>query len=339
MIKTLRVTSIIAAVVAGGILVFPVIFGLRKNQAMEEFLKAPSIIDKFKETKGLTGKSKNQQTSLLVGQAGLFAGYLNPPPTKTRTKITRDTPRGDRTSLPPGPPNPSVMFTLLGTSYNQSKPQESLALINEPGKGIHWVRQSERVGHLTLEIKDGLVTAKAGNKTYDLTVEHKPEINLLAGSSPSSSPPRLPMPGATLNLPGPDPGQDTSGRITGRPRPELVLQPGKTIEQLKADMAQELFSMLKEPGQDDSGTAGKDKPSETTSDKVSSEVDSTDTRITGTEAKDLENLGRELDNASKAGEQARILRERKALRERRAEALRKRIERARKAAGRTTKSK
>jgi len=338
MIKTLRVTSIIAAVVAGGILVFPVIFGLRKNQAMEEFLKAPSVIDKFKETRGLTGKPKNQQTSPLVGQAGLFAKYLNPLPTKTRPRITGPAHHGG----PPPPIEPirtSVKFTLLGTSYNQSNPQESLALINEPGKGIHWVRQSERVGHLTLEIKDGLVTAKAGNKTYDLTVEHKPEINLLAGSSPSSSPPRLPMPGATLNLPGPAPGQDTSGRITGRPRPELVLKPGKTIEQLKADMAQELFSMLKEPGQDDSGAAGTDKPSETTSDKVSSEVDTTDTRITGTEAKDLENLGRELDNASKTGERARILRERKALRERRAEALRKRIERARKAAGRTTKSK
>ena len=52
MIKTLRITSIIAVVLAGGLLVFPAIFGLRSDKEIEEFLSLPSVVEKFRQARG-----------------------------------------------------------------------------------------------------------------------------------------------------------------------------------------------------------------------------------------------------------------------------------------------
>jgi hypothetical protein len=63
----------------------------------------------------------------------------------------------------------------------------SLALIDEPGKGLHWVRQSSKVGHLLIEqIKDGLIVVKDGKGTFELEAEQKPEISLLEGAPGAS---------------------------------------------------------------------------------------------------------------------------------------------------------
>ena len=41
MIKTLRITTIIAAFLAVGLLAFPVVYGYRGDEEIEKFLKSP----------------------------------------------------------------------------------------------------------------------------------------------------------------------------------------------------------------------------------------------------------------------------------------------------------
>lgn len=184
MIKTLRITSIVAAVLAVIFLVFfvfPVVFGGSSDEHLEESLDSPGVIERFNKTVGNKAKTGQNEISPLVQQAGAFALYLNPPPAKTpraATGRTTDTTRG---------PAVTPKFKLLGTSYYKGQPELSLALIDEPGKGLHWVRQSSKVGHLLIEqVKDGIVVFKDGKRTFELEAEQKPEISLLEGAPGAS---------------------------------------------------------------------------------------------------------------------------------------------------------
>jgi len=350
MIKTLRITGIVAAVLAAGLLIFPFIFGFRKDAAVEQFLKAPSVIDEFRNAAGRRGKPEKGQTSPLVTQAGLFAEYLNPKqPLAVTQSPPRQTPSSAKTVAPP-PPSVSAKFTVLGTSYNQSRPEESLALIDAPGKGVHWVRQSGKVGHLTLEIQDGLVIAKAAGKSFEMPVKRKPQISLLAGASPSQTPSGLEP---ALNLLQDAPEGQTRRISTPAPRPDSKRSMGAgekaVLENLMAQVqaastegSAEQATEVKLPDMDeilaqmealrqkksskiDSPAKAEENTGEQAPAMPSPEAD----RITGEEASNLEHLGQELNKASSRDERTRILEERRELRKRRADMLRKRIERAR----------
>lgn len=184
MIKTLRITSIVAAVLAVIFLVFfvfPVVFGGSGDEQLEQSLDSPGVIEKFNKTVGNKAKTGQNEISPLVQQAGAFALYLNPPPAKTpraATGRTTDTTRG---------PAVTPKFKLLGTSYYKGQPELSLALIDEPGKGLHWFRQSSKLGHLLIEqVKDGIVVFKDGKGTFELQAEQKPELSLLEGAPGAS---------------------------------------------------------------------------------------------------------------------------------------------------------
>ena len=47
MIKTLRITSVVAAILAVILFIFPVVFGGRSDERIEGFLNSPSVIEKF----------------------------------------------------------------------------------------------------------------------------------------------------------------------------------------------------------------------------------------------------------------------------------------------------
>jgi len=179
MIKTLRITSVVAVVLAVVFFVFPAVFGFRSDKEVEEFLNLPGAIEKFKEARG--GKTRSEsQISPLVKQAEAFALYLSPPKPKRTIAPPRPT-----TSRIPSPPAPvSAKFRLIGTSYYASHPEMSLALIDEPGKGFHWVKQGSEVGHLVIEqIKDGVLVVQDGQRTFELEAERTPKISLLKVSS------------------------------------------------------------------------------------------------------------------------------------------------------------
>jgi hypothetical protein len=66
-------------------------------------------------------------------------------------------------------------------------------LIDEPGKGLHWVRQSGKVGHLIIEqVKDGAVLIRDGQRTFEQTVPEKPKKRSLLKGSPLQPTPAEP---------------------------------------------------------------------------------------------------------------------------------------------------
>jgi len=187
MIKTLRITSIIAAILAGIVFIFPVVFGVRSNSSeakLEQLLNSPGAIEKFNQAQADKATKDQGQSSPLVKQAQAFALYLNPSQPKNGLPA-------QRTDIP-APRGPvTAKFTLIGTSFYAARPELSLAFIDEPGKGWRWVRPSSQVGHLTIEqIKDGLIVVRDGQKTFELKAEERPlKSTLLEGSSPGAAGP------------------------------------------------------------------------------------------------------------------------------------------------------
>lgn len=184
MIKTLRITSVLAVIAAAVLIkyfVFPVVVGAGGDENIDKVLKAPTVVEKFRETKGDHAKAPDK-TSPLVQQALAFADYLNPRPVVTPRKP------GDP-KLPPkpiiGPTSPK--FKVFATTYFEGNPELSQALIDEPGRERRWVRQSSMVGHLLIEqVKDGVVVVKSSNDTYELAVESNPKAAPAKNASPVS---------------------------------------------------------------------------------------------------------------------------------------------------------
>ncbi|HEY5504215.1 MAG TPA: hypothetical protein VIK28_03585, partial [Sedimentisphaerales bacterium] len=169
MIKTLRITSIIAAIAATVLFVLPAVYGVRSDSKIEEFLKSPGSVDKFTAAKGQNSAQKNAETSPLVKQAADLGHYLNPPPPPPPKVQPGAAPQA---ASQPAPPVVAAKFDLIATSYYASHPEQSFVLIDEPGKGLHWVKQGSAVGHLTIEtVKDGAIIVRDGQRTSEMTVK------------------------------------------------------------------------------------------------------------------------------------------------------------------------
>ena len=283
MIKTLRITSIVAAILAGIFFVFPVVFGVRSDERIEEFLNSPGVIERFNSDAGNKAKRSDSRTSPLVQQAKAFADYLNPQ--KRGTPAVYGTTGVTPSALPVTP-----RFRVIGTSYYQRHPELSLALIDEPGKGLHWVRQDSKVGHLTIEqVKEGLVVVRGSEGTFELVAEQKTETSLLEEQSP--------VPTATGGRTGPKPtlpASRTSG--AGVTRASTVSpQPVRNVEneaKLKV-----LGNMLKElqknfdSDKTDSGPSAEEK--KVMMEELISKFQQS-SRVSLEEAKRLGSLGRTL---------------------------------------------
>jgi hypothetical protein len=178
MIKTLQIMSVLAVALAAVLVVFSVVvFGARGDKDIKELLGEPGVIEKFNNSVGNKATRSTNEVSPLVQQAGAFALYLNPPkPIEPRPVIGRP-------STVKRAPSATPKFKILGTSFYKNRPESSMALIDEPGKGLHWVRQSSMVGHLLIEeVKDGIVVVKDNSGTFELKAEETPYISLLEGA-------------------------------------------------------------------------------------------------------------------------------------------------------------
>ena len=184
MAKTLRITTVLIALAALGLVILIASKGIASDKGIEQFLAAPGIAAQ------LQGSSANKSTDVeqdtpLVRQAKAFAFRINPPPPPEPVK-TEPTPQ-------PQDIHPqatvSAKFTLVGTSYYTGDEEHSWALIDEVGKGWHWVRQGEKIGYLVIErIGDGVVLIRDGANTYELTADRqkKPDyVKSFTGSSVS----------------------------------------------------------------------------------------------------------------------------------------------------------
>jgi len=202
MIKIFRITSVIVAVLAAVFVVAsPAVLGSQNAKDIEEFLKSPGIVEEFKKAGGEKVRRTDGQISPLVKQAKSFALYLDPPP---KPKVKAKPTKKYKPKAAPKPAGPvTTKFKLIGTSYYASRPDLSFALIDEPGKGFRWLRQSSSVGHLVVEeIKDGIVVILDGQRTYDLIAERKPRKSLVRGkgAAPAAdSKPSVPKTEPTVN--------------------------------------------------------------------------------------------------------------------------------------------
>ena len=170
-----------------GFFVFRIVRGIRGNENVKEFLRSPDVIEKFKTAEGTRTKTSGGQTSPLVKQAQAFALYLNPPASKPRIPQPGGSTIGAQTNVTP-------KFKVIGISYCEKRPEMSMALIDEPGKGIHWVKQSASVGHLYIEqVQNDLVIVKSGTETFNLVPEREtPESKSpVTGSSSVSKKPGI----------------------------------------------------------------------------------------------------------------------------------------------------
>ena len=174
MIRTLRITSLLAVALAAVLVVFSVVFGIRGDEGIEKLLGEPDVVEKFNKSAGSKAARDTNQVSPLVQQAGAFALFLNPPKSKAPRPVA------GRTASVNRPPSATPKFTVMATCYSKDHPESSIALIDEPGKGPNWVRQSSMVGHLLIEeIKDGIVVVKDNSGTFEIAVEQKPHVSLL----------------------------------------------------------------------------------------------------------------------------------------------------------------
>ena len=188
MIKTLQISSILAVVLAAVLFVSSVVFGVHKDADVEAFLKSPSIKDKFTETMGGAVKRPSDQSSPLVENAQRFASIMNPP--KPTVPVRPPAPTTPVVTKAVEPAQTSAKFRVVGISYCEADPNTSLVFIDEPGKGLHWVRQGSDIMHLTIEeVKDGRIVVRDAQGTSEMVVEDRPiTVSLLEGASAGATP-------------------------------------------------------------------------------------------------------------------------------------------------------
>ena len=176
MIKTLRITGIFASLAAIIFIIFIAVTGLSADEKIEAFLKTPGLAKQL-QTGSSVEKGQQPQESALVRQAKAFALRIDPPPApKPRGKSSAKTPASPRR------PKPiiSAKFEIIGTSFYPLDSTNSWTLINEVGKGWHWVREGGKVGHLLIkEIADGYVVIDDGGKIYELAPDRPEKLSLL----------------------------------------------------------------------------------------------------------------------------------------------------------------
>jgi len=289
MIKTLRITSVVAAILAGVFFVFPVIYGVRSDERIDEFLKLPSVKEKFEDVADNKAKTGESRVSPLVEQAEAFALFLNPLKSTMQKAVkgAKTTNFADRLPVTP-------KFKVFATSYCADNPELSLALIDEPGRGRYWVRQSGKVGHLLIEqVKDGLVVVKSSKETFELEIEQKPNTTPPNRTSPASS---LRSSKSPLKSTSPASGRTATGVRRTIDMPQKLQGNGDNDEKMG-----ELVDKLK------------DLQRNSASDKTNSELDKEkrsarieqliskfkSTRVSAEEAKKLGNIGEKLKGIQK----------------------------------------
>lgn len=191
MVNTLRITSVIAVVLAISLISFSAVHGFKKNPEVDELLGTPTVKERADQNKGARVKAPDAKQSPLVIQAGKFALHLNPPPPPPvgRPDNSRAGDRVDRE-----PVRPPAKFSVTGISYSPTDPNLSRALIDEPGDGMRWVRLQDKIGHHTVQAinENGIVLSN--NQEVTKMARHKVSLVVKEGEvratprpSPSSS--------------------------------------------------------------------------------------------------------------------------------------------------------
>lgn len=187
MLKTLRITSLIAVILAICGVIAVVFWGLKGDSEIRAYIEKPGIVEELKRKIG-DAKGKGDVVSPLVAQAKAFALRIDPPPPPEPVKPKvepKPAPTQAKTDAQPAqPPVPkvqaSVKFDLLATVRYETAPEKSLALVST-GSKLEWFRQGEKVGqHEIKEIRDGsVIFTQGGGKPQEIFVPAKTEVKSL----------------------------------------------------------------------------------------------------------------------------------------------------------------
>ncbi|OHB75419.1 MAG: hypothetical protein A2Z25_15030 [Planctomycetes bacterium RBG_16_55_9] len=204
MIRTLQTISAVAMGSAVVVFAFCVIQWTRGRPQTGPDTER-SIVQEFRQRNGEGEKGVQQTVPPLVKQAQAFASYLNPPepPKPVRAQVSK--PGSNEDAAPVQLPKTTPKFTLLATSYHRAIPEESLALISEPGREPRWVKQGEALGHFVLaKVQTGMIVYRDADRLGEMAINtmgpapagQAPETTLASedqdASRPESSSPDKP---------------------------------------------------------------------------------------------------------------------------------------------------
>jgi hypothetical protein len=175
MVRILQAVSALALISAGVVFLLCVANWLQDTPGIEQNQEL-SIAEKVKKA-GSSRKSSEKTISPLVKQAEAFALYLNPPksskPIQMQDSTSNSKPNTPVVKLPKTIPK----FTLLATSYYRARPDESLALVSEPGREPRWVNQGTHLGHFVVErIKPKMIVYREGDRLGEMAMNTKAPI-------------------------------------------------------------------------------------------------------------------------------------------------------------------
>ncbi len=197
MVRALQTFSVLAVISAGAVFVFLVVQQLQGVPEIGGNLGLP-ILEKFRQAGSFSDKSIQKTLSPLVKQAEAFALYLNPPQLPKPKEASAPRRSLEQTNPVAKPAKLTPKFTLMGTSYYRSRPEESMALVSEPGSGAHWVKQGASLGHFVVEkVERGTIVYRDGDRLLEMAVNTKVPIRtkqvkqtMLASSPASTTPPK-----------------------------------------------------------------------------------------------------------------------------------------------------
>lgn len=252
MIKALRLSKFTKALM--GLVILTLIVSLcSAASSLEELLNTPGVAEQMQASNGGKSTSGTEQDTPLVKQAREFALRINPPPPPQ--PVVRNPSPGSSQPIRPQAVV-TAKFKLIGTSYHFGDESQSWALIDEVGKGLHWVRQGSKVGYLDVEkVGDGGVLINDNGRRYELLAERQDKPDLVksyTGSAFDDKP--IVLLGASETLTGQAESIEPAPEPIPEETPQLVVAPELSAEeQLKH--AQENIEWLKQL-QQDSNSAG-----------------------------------------------------------------------------------
>jgi hypothetical protein len=203
MVHILRTISIASLILAALVVALHVRSQWWSNSQVTR-TETVSAIDRFKQMAEGKADQVLPQTPPLIQQAQAFALHLNPP--HPPQPLAKPAPQvsSPMAQVQSKPPSSSAKFELHGISYYRPKPEESMALICEPGTGRRWVKQGDKLGHVTIEkITSTTIVYKDGDRTQEVALASDQALTRYAKDRDGKMAPKLP--GPDLSKPSPPP--------------------------------------------------------------------------------------------------------------------------------------
>lgn len=303
MVSTLRITSVVAILVAGLVLVLVagprslvpnllVGFAMRNDPEIERIVSEPSVVEAWVKTHGESPQSGQDTTPPLVREAEAFKNILDPPPAPV-SATAKQTPAAAKPRPVAKPVPSSAKFDLVGTTVSVAN---SFAYVRLPDKTYRWVREGDEIGHLRIkEVRNGSIVCWDGHADVEMVTESVPVTSSLLEVGGSTAPQADSR--AAVVVPA-------DGRITGQPggRPwasesAVAEGDGQMNEQEQQEVG-DLIGRLRELQKSVSSTPDPNSTPEDADEAVKKLMaEYRSSRVSPEEAEKVEDLGRELNES------------------------------------------